>query len=396
METPLRIAVMLRTLDEKGGIGVYSQNLTRELLDRDQHNHYILLYRNESHCGRFGDRPNVTELVLRARSRVFWDQWAVPRACRQQQVDVIFHPKFSVPLLTSCSTVMVLHGAGWFIPEVRKFWRRSDLIYARLMMPLYCRKAAAVISVSELTTDVVERILHIPPGKLHTIYFGPGKQFHRVCDQNEIDRVRAKYGLPERFILTLSGYDRGQRKNIGAILAAYRAYYREGAHPLIVCGKGCDRFREDYQLPNDGYGKNIVFPGWVEQEDLPVFYTLADVFLYPSNMEAHPIPITEAMACGTPIITSNAYGLKELAGNAALLVDPGNPAEIASALRDTLENEELRRDLAARGCDRSRLFTWQRCGEKTLEILKQAVERRTRDRANPLRTRPTRFIERDQ
>jgi glycosyltransferase involved in cell wall biosynthesis len=107
----------------------------------------------------------------------------------------------------------------------------------------------------------------------------------------------------------------------------------------------------------------------VDQQDLPAFYNLAAVFLYPSQMEAFPIPITEALACGRPIITSNAYGLKELAGDAALLVDPGSVEDIVKALQDVLTNNELSATLSRNALNRSRLFSWDQCAGETLSIL---------------------------
>jgi glycosyltransferase involved in cell wall biosynthesis len=308
--------------------------------------------------------------VIKAPNKAFWDQVAIPYACWKERVDVIFHPKFSVPLLAPCKTVMVLHGADWFIPEYARFYRRLDVAYIKAMLPLYCRRAAVVLSVSQLTTDHFNRILRLPPGKVRTVYFGPGKQFRRVEDPAELQKVKLKYNLPDRFILTLSKHGGGGRKNIEGLFKTYELVHGKIPHQLVVGGKDCSRFRQDYKIPDEGYGSDIFFPGWIDQSDLPAIYSLADLYLYPSNLEAFPIPITEAMACGTPIITSRANGLEEIAGSAALLVNPDDPEEIADAVCRVLTLPGLRAELAAAGLVRSTRFSWECCAKETLEVLR--------------------------
>jgi glycosyltransferase involved in cell wall biosynthesis len=142
-------------------------------------------------------------------------------------------------------------------------------------------------------------------------------------------------------------------------------------HKLVVGGKDCERFRDEYRIPDAGWGRDVLFPGWLDQADLPAVYSASDLYLYPSNQEAFPIPLTEAMACGTPIVTSRANGLEEIAGSAAVLVDPRDPAAIADAARRVLTDPGLSRQLAAAGLERSRLFSWENCARRTLEILEE-------------------------
>jgi glycosyltransferase involved in cell wall biosynthesis len=364
---------MLRSIDEQGGVGIYTRYVTQELLDLDCENEYVLFYRNASNLGRFVHHANVAEHVVRAPNKAIWDQVAIPYACWREQVDVVFHPKFTVPLLAPCKAVMVLHGAGWLMPETSKFWNNLDLKYVRMMMPIYCRRASAVLAVSQLTTDTFNRVFGLPPGKIKTIYFGPGKQFRPVRDSAQLERVRAKYDLPDQFILTLSGYNRGERKNIEGVFNAYRLHYGKTAHKLVVGGKGCEQFKADHSIPDEGFGRDILFPGWIDQEDLPAVYSLADLYLYPSFSEAFPIPITEALACGTPIVTSDLNGLKEIAGDAALLVDPGDPAAIAAAIGQVLTDADLRNTLIERSRARSEQFSWEKCARETISILERVV-----------------------
>ena len=374
----MRIGIMLRAIDEKGGIGVYTRNVVAELLDLDGNNEYVLFYRHAEQAGRFAGRQRVQEEVVPAPNKALWDQVAIPLACRRHQIDVLFHPKFTAPLLAPCPVVMTVHGADWFIPEQAQFYRPLDVRYMRTFVPLYFRKCAAVVSVSQLTTGNFERVLNLPEGKVRTVHFAPARHFARVDGEEALASVRARYRLPERFILTLSKREGDARKNLGQIFRSYAAYHAAASDPvaLVVGGEGCHHFRQGYHLPDDGFGRDVLFPGWLDQADLPAIYTLADLFLYPSNLEAFPIPVTEAMACGTPVVTSNANGLAEIAGGAALLVDPQNTEEIAAAIGCVLEDSQLRRSLSTRGLERARAFSWDDCAAQTLAILEEAAWRR--------------------
>ena len=369
----MRVAVMLRSLDEKGGIGVYTANLVENLLSIDRDNEYLLLYRDPSNVGRYRARPNVTEKVVRGRNKAVWDQIGVPFALRGEQVDVVLHPKFTVPFFVRAKTVMVLHGADWFLPDAAHFYTFIDRLYMHVFMPLYLRRASAVLSVSALTTTHFNRIFHLPDGKVRTTYFGPAAHFRRVEDPAILRAVKARYGLPDRFILTLSKGAGGDRKNIAGIFRAYERLHPSVPHKLVIVGKGCERFRGDYSVPDIGWGADVLFPGWIDQQDLPAVYTLSDLFLYPSNMEAFPIPITEAMVCGKAIVTSAVNGLREIAGDAAALVDPSDANAVAEAARLILGDDAVRARLEQAALERSRRFSWTSCARETLAALEDVA-----------------------
>lgn len=370
---PLRIGVMLRALDERGGVGVYTRGILRELLALEDGSTWVLYYRDAANLGRWGDRGDVLERVLPGRSNGLWDQIAVPRACRRDDIDVVFHPKFTVPVAAPCPSVMVLHGADWLIPEQARHYPPRNVLAMRLLLPLWCRRATEILSVSELTTRNIVEAVGLPPEKVTTTYFAPARHFRRVEDPRRLEDVRRRYGLPERFVLTLSKPGGGSRKNAGALFEAYRLIADQVEQSLVVGGRGCEVFRAEYGLPEDGWGARIHFPGWIDQEDLPAVYSMADLFLYPSNLEAFPIPVTEAMTCGTPIVTSDANGLIEIAGDAALRVDPGDPAAIATAARSVLLDAGLASRLSELGRARSTMFSWDRCARRTLDVLERAA-----------------------
>jgi len=369
----MRIGIMLRALDEKGGVGVYTRNILDELLALETEHEWVLLYRTPENMGRGEGNPRVREVLVPGRYKPVWDQVLMPRAVRREGLDVLFHPKFTVPLFSPCPTVMTVHGADWFIPEHARFYGRIDVAYIRALMPHYFRRAAAVCSVSEITTENFNRILGLEPGKVVTTYLAPARHFDRVEDPEELGRVRARYELPERFILSLSKVGGGERKNARGVFEGYRRLHGTVPQHLVVGGKGCEAFRGIYDIPTDGWGADVHFPGWIDQADLPAVYSLADLYLYPSNLEAFPIPISEAMKCGVPIVTSRANGLEEIAGDAALLVDQENPEAIADAARRLLLDPEMRRRMSNAALERSKRYSWDRCARRTLAVLEWAA-----------------------
>ena len=369
----MRIGIMMRSMDEKGGVGVYTRNIVKELLQLDKTNEYILFFANPSNLGLFSQLDNVREVWVRGRNKAVWDQVFIPHACRKEKVDILFHPKFTVPLFAPCKAVMVVHGADWLIPEQAQFYPWLDVKYMRIMLPLYFEKSSGVISVSQETTDNFKRKLKSSAGKIHTIYFAPARYFRRVTDPATLQQVKECYQLPQRFILTLTKRKGDSRKNLGQVFTAYARYHErtQTPHKLVVGGKDCHLFREEYAIPADGYGRDIIFPGWIDQMDLPAVFSLADLYFYPSNLEAFPIPLTEAMACGTPILTSNVNGLKEIAGNAALLIDPKDTERLADGMVRILTDSDLRESLSRKGLERSSLFSWDLCAKSTLALLER-------------------------
>ena len=370
----LRIGIMLRSLDEQGGIGVYTRYIVESLLRLERGHDFVLYYRNAANLGRYASFPRVTERVVRiAGGKAAWDQVGIPLAIGRDDPDVLFHPKFTVPFAARCPVVMTVHGADWFLPQYARFYTRLDVAYIRAVMPLYFRKASAVLSVSQITTDDFNRILRLPPGKVVTTLLAPGPQFRRVTDPAELERVRQRYQLPDRFIFSLSKVAGGERKNARGLIDAFRHLAPHVPHRLVIGGKDCVKFREMYGIPETGWGASIDFPGWISQEDLPAVYSLADLFLYPSNLEAFPIPVVEAMACGVPVLTSRSNGLSEIAGDGAVQVDANAPEAIATEARDLLTTPSRSARVAAAGLERVRSYSWERCARTTLDVLERVA-----------------------
>jgi len=361
----MRIGVMLRAIEEKQGIGIYSLNLMDELLPLDPSNHYVLFYKTPTYLGRYAHLPHVEERLVTAPGKFAWDQIRIPWEARKASVDVIFHTKFTVPFATGRKTVMTVHGASWFVrPEL---YPRLDIAYIRTVMPIYCRKADLILANSELTRSDFIRILGVPPHKIRTVRLGTHPRFHVISDTARLDETRRKYRLPETFIFSV--IKRDPRKNFKNLIAAFRLLRQRMPASLVVAGIGCEQYIEEYRLAEDGTLQDMRFLGWVDQSELPALYNLATCMLFPSVYEEFGIPTCEAMACGCPVIVSRTGALPEIAGDAGLLVDPFDPADIANALERVLTDAALRAEMRQKGLARATLFTWRRCAEETRDAL---------------------------
>ena len=212
-------------------------------------------------------------------------------------------------------------------------------------------------------------MLRVPESKVTVVYNGVNEEF-RPLDRKECkDYLASKYSITGDFLLAPGGLSRN--KNIPRLLAAMHMLRKKGRREsLVLLG---DKEDPEFERVSAGVRRfsldgTILLPGFVPREDLPAFYNAASVVVYPALYEGFGLPVLEAMACGTPIVTSNTSSLPEIAGGAALLVDPKNPGQIVPAVQQLLTDETLRTEFSSRGVLQSRRFTWKKAAEKTLEV----------------------------
>jgi glycosyltransferase involved in cell wall biosynthesis len=376
----VRIGIMLRHYDQHmGGVRVYTRRLLAALLELRSGHEFVFLYRNPALVGTYAGHPAVEEVALPARTVLGWDQVAVPRAVRRHRIDVLFNPKYSIPLRAGCPAVWVCHGLDWYVmPWASRF---VDRLSHRFLVPRYAARAAAIIAVSEVTRGHILQFLPVAAERAVTVYSGVDDVFRHRPDAERLQAVRAKYGLPDRFLLYAGAVY--PPKNFTRLVRAYARVGPERGVPLVIAG-GENRFLSEGELGEPealGIGEWVRRPGWVEQEELAAFYALADALLLPSLFESCGLPVLEAMAAGCPVVTADRYGTKELAEGAAVLVDPEDVESIAAGIRAVLDDQSLRARLVAAGHERSRSFTWERCARDTLATLERVGARSGRMRS---------------
>jgi glycosyltransferase involved in cell wall biosynthesis len=367
----MRIGIMLRHLPtELGGIGRYTKSLLHGLLSIDTKNEYFLFHQDAAATGAYSTFPNVRELFKPSPSKFFWDHVIVPHWIRELSIDLIFSPKISVPLRNVCRSVLMMHGADWF--EAPQNYSLPHRVYHGLAATLYSKRADAIIAASG---DAAERLArHIPAarGKLVAIHHGVNSEFKPITDSHRLDAMREKYRLPERFILYVGKIY--PMKNVGGIITAFSLVRGDIPHKLVIVGPAVGR-AESELAPIKRYNleQDVMVLGRVPDEDLPEIYSLADLFLFPSLYEGFGIPLLEAMACGCPVVTSFAGSCPEVVGEAARLVDPRDAQAIATAALEVVTNAGLAQTLRAKGLQRAKAFTWEKCARETLAVFERCV-----------------------
>jgi glycosyltransferase involved in cell wall biosynthesis len=271
------------------------------------------------------------------------------------------------------ASVFTLHDLIFEIfPEHHKLYNH---LFLKLMMRRFLRAADHIICVSEHTKRDAERLYGIDPAKMTVIYEGADPKY-RPATPADVARhatVRERYKLPEQFILHVSTIE--PRKNLGRLLEAFEGLKREfPALKLVLVGKKGWLYEPFFeQLEASGLKNEVIFPGYVAEEDLPAFYQMATLFCFPSVYEGFGLPPLEALASGCAVVCSNASSLPEVVGDAGLLVTPTDTTAITEALRRVLGDDSLRRDLQHRGPIQAQKFSWEQAAEQTLALYKQVM-----------------------
>ncbi len=367
----MKIGIMLRHLNQHGGGVLYTtHSLLRRILAMDLPHEFVLIYQNPRFLGTFGDGVRVREIAINAPHIFLWDQVVMRYAERREKFDIIYNPKYSLPLTAKCKTVFTSRGLDWYVMPWGSKW--VDRMSHRYLIPRYAKKADAIIAVSETTRQHVIKYLGVAEEKVHTVYHGIEDAFAEPIPQERLDEIKCNYGLPDRFFLYC-----GQiypPKNFGRLLQAYAKVGPEQNIALVVAGQHTWLCEKELDLLDRlDLTRWVHWPGWIDREALPGFYAMAEALVIPSLYESFCNPLLEAMACSCPIVTANRYGTAEIAGNAAVLVDPENIMSIADGMSRVANDEDLKKRLIKAGHERVKNFSWDKCARETIQVLENVL-----------------------
>jgi glycosyltransferase involved in cell wall biosynthesis len=298
--------------------------------------------------------------------RLAWEQTVLPVLLRRLRIDVLHSPHHHTPLAAiGVRRVVTFHDVTFLLlPERYPLVRR---LYMEGVTRAAARVARAVITPSRTVQDEVVRGLGVPRERVVAIYEAAGPQYAPL-EEDSVGRVRWKHRLPNEYILSVGSLEPG--KNRPRLLHAYASLRAQGIEcPLVIAGQPAWHYEAEYDLVRAlGLTEHVRFLGYVPDDDLPALYSGATVFAFPSLYEGFGLPVLEAMACGAPVVCSSVSATAEVAGDAAILVDPHDTGAIGEALGRALTDGPLRADLRARGLDRAREFSWERAARDTLSV----------------------------
>jgi len=362
----LRIGIDLTGLwREATGIFVAASKLTRELLRIDTDNSYTLFFSGDVHADFRDLPPNAHASLVPIREEFFAKQLFMGALCNVLRLHLIHFPAFPPPLLCWRPFIWTLPAATpWLYPKTMALKGRY---YFRWIGSRAAKRSRLLVTDSEDAKQKITNALALPAHKVRVVRLGVDSTFKRIVDMEVLASVRARYRVPEKFILVVG--TREPRKNLPALVQAYHKMRKanETKLGLVIVGRtgwNSQTLEDDSRSENE----QIVLTGFVPHSDLVALYSLAEVFVLPSLYEGFGFPPLEAMACGCPVIVSDRGSLPEVVGNAAILIDPESQDSIMAAIRTVEGNEQLREDLATRGMERAKGFSWKEAAARTLAL----------------------------
>ncbi len=369
----MRIAIDARKLHDYG-IGTYVRNLVGQLgrLDNGRDTYVLICRKTDAEFVR-SLGPPFEAVVDRAGNYSLLEQFSVPWSLRRAKVDLFHAPHYVISPLTACPIVVTIHDCihlrfPQYLPNRRAYY------YARVMMILAARRARRILTVSQASKDDILRYLDVPASKIEVIYNALDERLATPPDEEEVSRVRERFQLRSPFILYTGNIK--PHKNVDRLIEAFAILRRRRGDDLklLIIGEEISRYPNLRRLVHRFHlHQHVRFFGFVPEATLRVLYRLAAAFVFPSLYEGFGLPPLEAMASGTPVITSNVSSLPEVVGDAAILIDPMNPGAIADAMRRVLEDPALRADLIRRGCERVKAFSWARSVARTREVYQEVL-----------------------
>lgn len=371
----MRIGIDARLIYyRQAGIGQYTQSLIEGLAHEvppAQGDEFVVLqHRKDTRPltpgPHFHRRPTWTPCHHRL------EQLTLPLEIWPLKLDLLHSPDYIPPFRRNCRSVITVHDLAFIhFPEL--LTADSARYYGQIDRAV--RDAEGIIAVSYSTQRDLMNLLGVPAHRVTVVYEAANPLFRPLDDPAALNDVRARYGLPARFILFLGTIE--PRKNLPTLVQSYhllRTMEGTNVPPLVVAGAKGWLFDSVFALVEQlGLGDQVLFTGSIPWADAPAFYNLAEVFVFPSLYEGFGLPPLEAMACGTPVIAANVSSIPEVVGDAGLLIDPNDAEGLAEALGRVLSDAALRQDLRRRGLARAAEFSWNRAARETLAVYRQAM-----------------------
>lgn len=365
----------------KSGISSYTINMLQQFCDSTTTDTFEVVVAQDEKTIFMPQSHRAVPLVVVDTLRspikdIFWHLTGLPKLAASRKYDVMFLPAGNrrLPWSLPCPSVACVHDMSWL--HVPGKYDQSRLLYLNRALPSLIKKLSKVITVSESSKKDIMAVTGLPSSRVQVIWNGADTSIYfprnkLVCQQS----IATKYGIHLPFILYLSRLEHPGKNHVGLIHAYERLRNHHDVNHLLVL-PGSDREKhEQIHAAADAskYKNDIVFLGFTPEEDLPLLFGAADLFVYPSLYEGFGIPIAEAMHCGTPVCCSNTSSMPEVIGDAGLTFDPEDPVQMAQVMSQMLLDHALRVKCVDRGLKRAQLFTWKETAARTLNAIREVA-----------------------
>lgn len=357
-------------INQKTGTENYAYQILTHLAKIDTDNNYLVYIRPGQKIPKQLWPSNFKFKIL--NFKFMWTQAGLALQTFKDNLDVLFIPSHTLPLIRrpNLKTVITVHDLGAeYLPQTHQLKQR---IYLKLMTNYQLQSATHIIAVSHSTKNDLVKLVGLPKDKISVIYEGYNDKLFKPIPYDTLNTILKYYNLePKTYHLFLGTIQ--PRKNLERLIRAYAKFLKDPTFLVLVGSKGW-LSDEIYQLPKKvGIEGHVKFLGYVPDEHLPALYSGAIAFLYPSLFEGFGLPILEAMACGCPVLTSNTSSCPEVAGKAALFVNPQSITNIASNIQQLSTNKQLQTSCTRLGFQQVKKFSWQKAAEETLKVLEKSA-----------------------
>jgi glycosyltransferase involved in cell wall biosynthesis len=381
----MRIGIDIRPITAAGlgrGLAKYTLNLVTHLLTLDSPAHYCLFVARNQPINELRKQISTQQVTFirlqRPTRNIFlWDQLFWYSLLKKERIDVFHSPVYGVPLFCPCKKVLTIHDLTPVVfPECIEKFRHKVVFRFNFLTGKF---ADRIITSSQHTKQDLMGYLHTPEQRITVIPDGVAEQYGVIQDTQAIERLRSRYRLPDKYLLYVGGFDKN--KNLDTIVRALQLLVEDQNFPdkvfLVMVGNLTPQVDALRELVNTCHLEDrVLFTGFVPEEDLIGIYNGAALFVFPSWYEGFGLPPLEAMACGVPVIISNAASLPEVVGDAGIQVDPSSVEELCHAISQVLTDQSLREAMHRKGIARAKLFSWKQTAWQTLNVYRDVFTRR--------------------
>ncbi|WP_240407236.1 glycosyltransferase family 4 protein [Gracilibacillus halophilus] len=351
----------------KTGIEVYTENLVSALIDKlkNQDTLYILLRKEVPEWITEITKDNIFPVLSPVNSQILCEQLWIPLIKLKYKPDIIHFPAFPPSIFIKHDIFFTMHDATmWKFPETLSY---KNKLYMKPLSKIALNRAKKVLTVSQTSLDEISKAFPQVSHKIINTGISIKNDFHKVTDRERLNEVKATYHLPDRFLLTVGSIE--PRKNLPFLIETYNQFLNDKEEnkkiKLVITGRSAWGSKEikniikQYSLENQ-----VIFTGYVPEKELKSLYSLTEYFVFPSIYEGFGLPLLEAMACETPVITSNVSSLPEVAGNAAKYFNPYDKQSLLEVLYECIDNQNLSKDLSKKALLRRGEFSWDLVADK--------------------------------
>ena len=356
---------------KKHGMDVVAIELIKSLQEIDLKNEYVVFCRDGVNDNTIQGSANFQVEKFSSISYVDWEQLKLPNEVRKKKLDVLHCTANTAPLVSSVPVVLTLHDIIYLesIDFKGTAYQNLGNLYRRFVVPRIVKKASLILTVSQFEKNNIVKKLNLPQEKVKVLYNGVSHRFHTNFTDKQRQDFRHKYNLPPEYIMFLG--NTAPKKNTSNVIKAYVDLCRERKQtiPLVLLDyrkELVEKMLEELMQPD--LIDYFIFPGYVPHQEIPLMYHAASLFLYPSLRESFGLPILEAMACGVPVVTSDTSSMPEIAGDAAVLVNPYEYTSIRKGIESLLDDKNLQLCCKEKGLERVKLFTWKASAEKLVSL----------------------------